>query len=192
MPQILTDMHLHRNHSFLANREVRAEAQNPLQKLLRLNRVIREGHQYRVNPSHPQNSGVAFSSPNTTSIPTSARSTTYNNHNNTRAPDSQVISVSQASSQASPTGFLIPGAGIKLPPENEDDEMLVEDEQDRVFSHRWIQGGVVGVVTVDPTVGGGEAGRGAGGVEGAIMGVRDVMMAEGDVDADHSEDFMGE
>ena len=52
--------------------------------------------------------------------------------------------------------------------------MLVEDEQDRVFSHRWTQGGVVGVVTMDPAVGGGETGRGAGGEGGAIMGGRDL------------------
>lgn len=50
--------------------------------------------------------------------------------------------------------MLVPGAGIKLPPEIEDDAMLVDDEGDRSFSHKWMRTGIVSVVTVmDSTAG---------------------------------------
>ena len=163
-----------RNYTHLATREVRAEAQNPLQKLLRLNRIIREGHQYRVNYEHPANTFVS-SSAGAPALPRIA----INNHVNARAVD-----VTSASSQESPTGLLLPGAGIKLPPENEDDTMLVEDEAHRAFSHKWSmrekgEAGVVGMVVGVVTVADAE-------------GEKDVVMADGgdDVDAEGVDDVM--
>lgn len=90
--------------------------------------------------------------------------------------NARVVDATSASSQESPTGLLLPGAGIKLPPESEDDAMLVEDEAHRAFSHKWGMG-VVGVVTVAGADGGRE---------------RDVVMAEGvdDVDAEGVDDVM--
>jgi len=151
-----------RNYTYLANREVRVEGQNPLQKLLRLNRIIREGHQYRVNYSHPQNAFI--------SSPILPRITVSSNIAE-RGHDP-----ASASEQESPTGLLVPGAGIKLPPEIEDDAMLVEHEADRAFSHKWVRTGIVSIVTVD-TAGG-----------------KDVVMADGgeDVDADGGEDVDAE
>lgn len=154
-----------RNYTHVANREVRTEAQNPLQKLLRLNRIIREGHQYRVNYEHPANSFVSASAGASPLSRVAA-----SNHVNHRAHDT-----TSASSQESPTGMLLPGAGIKLPPENMDDTGLVEDEADRAFSHRWSTG-IVGVVTVNTT----------------SIGGRDVVMTDGgdDVDAEGIDDVM--
>lgn len=147
--RIITTL-LNRNYTYLASREVRAEGQNPLQKLLRLKRIIREGHQYRVNYSHPQNS---FVSPSTTT-PILPRITAGSNVAE-RARDA-----TSASEQGSPTGLLVPGAGIKLPPEIEDDAMLVDDEGDRSFSHKWMRT-IVSVVALDSVAG------------------RDVVMADG-------------
>ncbi|KAF8429526.1 hypothetical protein EV426DRAFT_703318 [Tirmania nivea] len=168
-PKIIWEW-LKTNYTHLANREVRAEAQNPLQKLLRLNRIIREGHQYRVNYEHSAN---MFVSPSAGA--TALSRIAISNHVNAR-----VVDATSASSHESPTGLLLPGAGIKLPPENEDDTMLVEDEAHRAFSHKWGMGvvGVVGVVEV-VTVADAEGGK-------------DVVMADGgdDVDAEGVDDVM--
>ncbi|KAF8457798.1 hypothetical protein BGX38DRAFT_729263 [Terfezia claveryi] len=169
------------NYTHLASREVRVEAQNPLQKLLRLNRIIREGHQYRVNYEHFANTFVSSSA----GAPMLSR-IAVSNHVNTLA-----IDATSASSQQSPTGLLLPGAGIKLPPENEDDTMLVEDETHRAFSHKWSMSemgdvGVVGVVEVVVTV------ADAGGGKEDAGGGKDVVMADGgdDVDAEGVDDVM--
>lgn len=70
--------------------------------------------------------------------------------------------------------MLVPGAGIKLPPEIEDDAMLVDDEGDRAFSHKWMRTGIVSVVTMDSMAGrdvvmtDGREGAGAQAVEGVM------------------------
>ena len=95
--------------------------------------------------------------------------------------NARAVDATSASSQESPTGLLLPGAGIKLPPENEDDEMLVEDEAHRAFSHKWGMGvvGMLGVVSV-------------AGAEAEVGREGDVVMVDGgdDVDAEGVDDVM--
>ena len=167
----------HRNYPNLAAREVRLEAQNPLQKLLRLNRVIREGHQYRVNPDHEQN-------PRPLSIGTS---TTSNSLSSSNSASASSVYNQQTTSPQEQVGALPPGAGIKLTAEADDDEMLIEKAEDRAFSHKWAVS-VVGVVRV----GSAPTNHHIPAASASASASADVDMTDGDgdVDAEGVDDIM--
>lgn len=119
------------NYPAIEGRDIRSEAQGSLQSALRKNRLVREGHSYKINPEY-----ISKSAPQTTdSIP-----------------------------------IIAPGSGIKLPPETEDDSLLVDDDL-VAFSHKFR-----------------ETGLGMGGMNGDNgNGMED---AEGDLDAEGVEDVV--
>lgn len=125
------------NYPALDSTNIRSEAQGSLQSALRKNRLLREGHSYKINPEY-----VSKSLPTTTdSIP-----------------------------------VIAPGSGIKLPPETEDVDGLLVDDDLVAFSHRFHETGIGG----DGGGGGVVNGAGEDDAEGDLdvdaEGVEDVVM----------------
>lgn len=124
------------NYPALDSTNIRSEAQGSLQSALRKNRLLREGHSYKINPEY-----ISKSLPATTdSIP-----------------------------------VIAPGSGIKLPPETEDVDGLLVDDDLVAFSHRFHETGIRGGV-VNGDVGGGMEDDAEGDLDVDAEGVEDVVM----------------
>jgi len=109
------------NYPALEDRDIRSEAQGSLQSALRKSRLLREGHSYKVNPEY-------------VCLPMISLSTTMNS---LLSVGHQISNKSSAPSQTDNIPVISPGSGIKLPPETEDTDGLLVDDDLVAFSHRF-------------------------------------------------------
>lgn len=161
------------NYPALEDRDIRSEAQGSLQSALRKSRLLREGHSYKVNPEY-------------VCLPMISSSMT----NNLLNVDHQISNKSSAPSQTDNIPVISPGSGIKLPPETEDTDGLLVDDDLVAFSHRFNETAIshrtrTGVDDDDDVMGGIDDGNGGG-----ILGIDNINGVQ-DTD-DCNEDAPGE